>query len=102
MEEKTELDEYQQWVRSVSAKRGLTWSVMGLTSEAGEVAGEVEKWLRKDYSLPPPTEKIFDELGDVLWYVAEICNSLGLSMDEVIEHNIQKINERVYGSGAAV
>lgn len=96
MSDKTELTEYQEWVNSVSARRGVTWATVGLTSEAGEVAGEIEKWLRKDYGLPAPKDAIFDELGDVLWYVAEICNSLDISLDEVIEHNISKTNQRVY------
>ena len=94
MHEMTELEEYQQWVSSVSAKRGLQWATLGLTAEAGEVSGEVEKWLRKNYGSAAPTEKILDELGDVLWFAAEICNSLDITLDDVIMHNIQKINER--------
>lgn len=107
--ETTELDEYQLWIDSVKSFKGspddrmeLVWAVTGLTSEAGEVSGEVEKMLRKGETLEDRREKILDELGDVLWYSGAICNALGLSLDEVIEHNIEKINKRVYGSEVPV
>lgn len=107
--ETTELDEYQLWIDSVKSFKGspddrieLTWAVTGLTSEAGEVAGEVEKMLRKGETLDNRREKILDELGDVLWYSGAVCNALGISLDDVIEHNIEKINKRVYGSEVPV
>lgn len=90
----TELEEYQEWVSSTSSKRGLVWAALGLAAEAGEVVGNLEKWLRKDYGAAPPKEKTLDELGDVLWFMAEICNSLEITLDDVILHNIEKINGR--------
>jgi NTP pyrophosphatase (non-canonical NTP hydrolase) len=101
-EDKTELEEYQEWVKSVSADRGLQWAILGLAAEAGEVAGVIEKWLRKDDSVGIPKQGLLDEIGDVIWYATEICNQTGITLDEVIEHNISKINERVYGSSTSV
>lgn len=106
MEETTELEDYQTWVNEVTEFQGdarakLVWSVIGLGSEAGEVQGEVEKLLRKNEPVSKRHDIILDELGDVLWYAASVCNALGITLDEVIEHNIQKINKRVYESEAA-
>ena len=103
----TDLDIYQDWVEKVKSfdasssgddRLELVWAVIGLNSEAGEVAGEVEKMLRKDELLDERRTKILDELGDVLWYAAAVANALDVSLDDVIEHNISKINERVYSS----
>lgn len=95
MTESTELCEYQEFVDGTSAQRGLEWAVLGLCAEAGEVAGEVEKHVRKgsdDFDWL--RVKVLDELGDVLWYAAEICNELGLDLDDVIIRNIEKLNSR--------
>lgn len=100
-EETTELEDYQKWVDEVTEFQGdarakLVWSAVGLGSEAGEVQGEIEKLLRKNEPVSKREGIILDELGDVLWYAASICNALGITLDEVIEHNIAKINQRVY------
>ena len=96
-DEGTELEDYQLWVDTTSAARGLEWATMGLAAEAGEVAGALEKFIRNgapedDFDKMREAMKL--ELGDVLWYVAEICNELCLTMDEVIDDNIEKINIR--------
>ncbi len=69
---------------------------MGVAGEAGEV---VEKWKKMvAYNEGKITEEFIadmkKELGDVVWYVAVLANSLGLSLDEVMEHNIQKLKDR--------
>ena len=76
---------------------GLDYTIHGLSSEAGEVAGKRKKWLRGDV-LPegPSWVDIFaDELGDVLWYVAMVCEELDIDMQTVAENNIRKLNDRV-------
>ena len=39
-------------------------------------------------------EKIVKELGDVLWYVAEVCESLDVTIEQVMEQNIEKLQKR--------
>lgn len=90
--DKTELEEYQEWVASTSAGRGANWAAMGVAAEAGEVLALFEKSVRRE--TPVDTAQVEDELGDVLWFVAEVCNSLQLSLDDVLMHNIEKINAR--------
>jgi NTP pyrophosphatase (non-canonical NTP hydrolase) len=95
MSDKTELEEYHEFVDSTSAQRGLEWAALGLAAEAGEVAGAIEKHLRKGSDdFDGLQQKVMDELGDVLWFAAEVCNELNLNLDEVLEHNIDKLRKR--------
>ena len=70
--------------------------VMGITGEAGEV---VEKWKKivayKDGKITPEDlEELKKELGDVMWYIAVLADSLGLKLDDVIELNLKKLKDR--------
>lgn len=70
----------------------------GLTEEAGEVAGLMKRLIRgfpKDKTRAVQ-ETFKDELGDVLWYLTACCVSHGITLDQVWEHNIQKLKAR-YG-----
>lgn len=65
------LSDYQKEALKTSDETNtLEYCVLGLVSEAGEVAGVVKKWLRGDYDEATMRAKMLDELGDVLWYVA--------------------------------
>lgn len=70
----------------------ISWNAIGLAGEAGEVAELVKKGIYHQQGID--TEKIEKELGDVLWYVAALCTKLGLSMEAVMERNIQKLMKR--------
>ena len=69
---------------------------MGISGEAGEV---LEKWKKivayKDGEISDEDRAdIKKELGDVVWYVALMAHSLGFSLDEVMELNVQKLADR--------
>lgn len=66
--------------------------VMGLCGESGEVIDLVKKHLYQGHELDK--EKISKELGDVMWYIAEICEALNISLDEVMQGNIDKLQKR--------
>lgn len=69
----------------------LRHAVFGLTSEAGEVAGIMQKvYQGHDFDK----EHMKKELGDCLWMIAEACDSLGFNMDDVMELNIEKLKAR--------
>ncbi|MEZ5931466.1 MAG: nucleoside triphosphate pyrophosphohydrolase family protein [Alphaproteobacteria bacterium] len=75
----------------------VTYPALGLASEAGEVAGKVKKVLRDrggDFS-EDQIAAIGDELGDVLWYVATLAADLGLPLNEIASHNIEKLQSRL-------
>lgn len=65
---------------------------LGLCGEAGEVAELVKKaaWHGQTLDL----EKISNELGDVLWYVADLATSLGLSLEAIAAGNVEKLRRR--------
>ena len=75
--------------------QSLEYLGLGLASEAGEVAGKIKKWLRGDVGTHKDlTEAIKAEVGDVMWYVSELCNDLGLSLEDVMQYNIDKLSDR--------
>ena len=66
-------------------------AIMGLNSEAGEVAGIIQKTYQgHDMDIP----HIIKELGDTMWFIAECCDAFGISLDEVMETNIDKLRAR--------
>lgn len=77
---------------SLTKKDMLVNGVMGLNCESGEVIDIVKKNMFQGHELDK--DKIKKELGDVMWYVAEVCEALDLSLDEVMEGNIEKLAKR--------
>jgi NTP pyrophosphatase (non-canonical NTP hydrolase) len=70
---------------------------LGLVNEAGEVAGKIKKVFRdKNGLIDEETRSALKaELGDVLWYVAQVCSELGLSLDDVANFNLAKLYDRL-------
>lgn len=66
-------------------------AVFGLTSEAGEVAGILQK-VYQGHEFDK--DHIKKELGDCLWMIAEACESLGFYMEDVMQTNIDKLKAR--------
>ena len=65
---------------------------LGVAAEGGEVADIIKKEV--GHGHPEDVEKIGKELGDVLWYVAEIATLYGLSMEQIAYENIRKLKAR--------
>jgi NTP pyrophosphatase (non-canonical NTP hydrolase) len=81
----------------------FVYTALGLVGEAGEYANKVKKTLRRDPMIPGP-EAMADELGDVLWYLAECANAIGYSLDDIARVNLLKLQRRyeentIRGSG---
>ena len=66
--------------------------VMGLNGEAGECIDIVKKHLFQGHPLD--TDKLLDELGDVLWYVAITADGIGVQLEDIMLHNIDKLRRR--------
>jgi NTP pyrophosphatase (non-canonical NTP hydrolase) len=75
----------------------VIYPALGLVNEAGEVAGKIKKVFRdKDGQISEETRQALKaELGDVLWYIAQVATELNLSMDEIAEYNIAKLYDRL-------
>lgn len=90
-------DEYQKLAMrtlnpQMSERDVLINSVMGLCGESGEVIDLVKKHLAQGHDLDK--EKMARELGDVAWYLAEAATALGISLEEVLKGNIDKLKKR--------
>lgn len=74
----------------------VAYAVLGLSNEAGEVAGKLKKVWRDDQGqlTHPRKAAIADELGDVLWYLAAVANELGYDLEEIAKHNLDKLFSR--------
>lgn len=92
------LNEYQEKAinEAFYEKDDIVYNALGITGEAGEIADHVKKMLRDDGGvLTNERHDILEkELGDVLWYVANMARRLGLSLDQVAKTNIKKIQDR--------
>ena len=94
-------DEYQQaQVDSLPMRPDpLTYSILGLAGEAGEVAEAYKKAMRRgEPKLVVADFEVCDalilELGDVLWYVSKVARELGVPLSEVARRNMEKIEHR--------
>jgi NTP pyrophosphatase (non-canonical NTP hydrolase) len=76
----------------LSQKEILINGVMGLCGEAGEAIDVVKKHLAQGHELD--RDKLIKELGDVAWYLAETATALDVSLEEVLERNLEKLRAR--------
>lgn len=87
---------YQKQAALTSGQKGfpqrLVIGALGLNGEAGEVADLVKKHVGHGHELD--LFSLEKELGDVLWYLAEICTALDLELSEVARANIEKLKQR--------
>ena len=72
-------------------EKALEYLALGLTSEAGEVAGKVKKIIRDGKGNK---EAIAYEIGDVLWYCAVLASELGVSLNTIMKKNLEKLHDR--------
>lgn len=89
--------ESHKTARNVKMDHPLVYPTMGLVNEAGEVAGKVKKIFRDKGGEIGEEDRqaLKKELGDVLWYLAQICTELDLSLQEVAEANLTKLFSRL-------
>src|SRR4051794_24872408 len=94
-----ELADYQRLSRRTAEYPRSAWlayPALGLAGEAGEVAEHAKKVIRDDGGTLTDERRraMAKELGDVLWYVAQVASELGLDLDEVAQANLQKLLSR--------
>lgn len=88
---------YERLVEMIGNNRdidmaGLLMGCLGLAGESGELLDLFKKWIF--HSKPLDEDHAKKELGDVLWYVAEIAYSLGWNLDDIMAMNIDKLKAR--------
>jgi NTP pyrophosphatase (non-canonical NTP hydrolase) len=88
-------------------EKALEYLALGLTSEAGEVAGKVKKLIRDGEDVEGFEMKkiaISHEIGDVLWYCAMMAREVGVPLNTIMQENLLKLHSRkergtLHGSG---
>lgn len=91
------LNEYQALAQRTAGaggdgERRLMVAALGLAGEAGEFANLVKKLTAHKHPIGPET--LADELGDVLWYIAEAAAASGLSLEDIAHQNVEKLKKR--------
>lgn len=71
---------------------GILWNAIGVAGEAGEIAELAKKQIFHEHGIDREMWK--KEIGDVLWYLAACCTKLGLTLEECMAHNIDKLKAR--------
>jgi len=93
-------DEYQKKSRETAVYpnlgKNIVYPTLGLAGESGEVAEKVKKIIRDNGGVVNDERKTLleGELGDVLWYVAQIASELNTSLDAIASKNIEKLFSR--------
>ena len=94
-----EFSDYQHFSRRTASyprQAWLTYPALGLAGEAGEVAEHAKKTIRDDGGEVSDERRaaIAKELGDVLWYVAQLASELGLELEDIARENLEKLFSR--------
>jgi len=91
------LNEYQELCKRTAKKDFQTnseeimcWG-LGVTGEAGDIASCIKKTFAHNKDVK---EGIKENIGDMLWYTAMICNFFGWDLEEVLNENIEKLKKR--------
>jgi NTP pyrophosphatase (non-canonical NTP hydrolase) len=96
-----ELSEYQSRSRVTAvypeAGGNLLYPTLGLCGEAGEVAEKIKKMVRDDGGVLTEERRaaLSKELGDVLWYLAQIATEADLDLATIASENLEKLLSRL-------
>jgi len=94
------IQNYQVWSRRTAiypAGVAVQYTALGLAGEVGEICNEIKKVYRDDDGVVTAERRadLVDEFGDVLWYLARVTDELNIDMQDVLERNIAKLEDRL-------
>jgi len=101
MEFNKELNTFSEYQKEAVKTAKKEWAIengrlvdalLGLSGETGEVVEMFKKYLAGVRELD--FDKVREEVGGVLWYVADLCDTLGITMQECAEYNIKQLRKR--------
>lgn len=85
-------DAIQRTMPDTGRRDRLAMLALGVAGEAGEVADTIKKHLFQGHDLDPA--EVAKEIGDVLWYLGNLCTAIGWDMGVVAGHNVEKLRNR--------
>lgn len=94
-------EEYQKQSRKTAiypdAGKNLTYPMLGLAGETGELLNKFKKVFRDHGGVMTPElqQALGQELGDILWYVSQVASELGINLEEVAQKNLEKLFSRM-------
>ncbi|MGC9046922.1 MAG: nucleoside triphosphate pyrophosphohydrolase family protein [Minisyncoccia bacterium] len=102
--------EYQNKSRKTAiypdVNNNFVYPTLGLAGEVGEVVEKIKKVIRDKNNIINEETKtnISQEMGDVLWYLAQLATELNLSLEDIAQSNLDKLYSRLernvlHGSG---
>ena len=94
------IQNYQVWSRRTAiypAGVAVQYTALGLAGEVGEICNEIKKVYRDDDGVVTAERRadLVDEFGDVFWYLARVTDELNIDMQDVLERNIAKLEDRL-------
>lgn len=90
---RSENKDFQSLISRVDVRSmRLLHGAMGLDTESGEIMDSMKRHII--YGSDLNVVNIREELGDIMWYVALICDELGLTIEQICEDNIAKLRKR--------
>ena len=104
---KLTFNDYQKTARETAIyKDGIFYPTLGLCGESGEVADKIKKIYRDNNGIisEDNKEQLVKEMGDVLWYLANMATDLNVTLEDVARKNLEKIQIRhqknlIHGEG---
>ena len=104
---KLTFNDYQKTAKETAIyKDGIFYPVLGLCGESGEVADKIKKIYRDNNGIisEDNKEQLVKEMGDVLWYLANMATDLNVTLEDVARKNLEKIQIRqqknlIHGEG---
>lgn len=100
------LEEYQEWTPTTAKydkEVEEVYLLTGLAAEAGEMVGKFAKLIRDGqgevlwgtpYEMSVYQNDVLKELGDIQWFISQICNMYGFTMKDVLLMNMAKLESR--------
>ena len=94
-----DMNEYQRQARETDQRPGnqpdsLLIPLLGLAGEAGTLLSEYKKQLRDGPGHVRFADRVREELGDVLWYLSNVADKMGLTLDDISRDNLSKVADR--------
>jgi NTP pyrophosphatase (non-canonical NTP hydrolase) len=93
-----DFNEYQEQALATATypqDQAVVYNTLALSGEAGELANKVKKIMRGDKELTPDVvEELMLELGDCLWYMANLADVVGWKLEDVAQLNLVKLSTR--------
>ena len=90
------LNDYQRMARRTAGNKQnyekIEESLLGLAGEVGELCDHYKKHMHQGHDID--YDHMAEEAGDVMWYLAEIADALGVTLEDIARRNIDKLRKR--------